>query len=235
MRVFENTPEKNPSAFFMPRDTGETTPVYDDAGVEIGIEPIIAYDLDHVEIDNGDNKILRRKSLNGYADIAITANTIDLYENDVLEVSSKLRAEIFAGGQWRGQDFSFVGANIARPEPKTIRAWVSKNIPALGLIGVLFGIEAVWTRQEKGLTFYVDPVTDQYPVRLLWTTTVADGNTSLMFSHADYTGNKAVDLVDNLNGTHDMIVTFEPAGYTCDPADGRTALQRYTDSAGLKV
>lgn len=45
MRVFENTPEKQPQNFYMGRETGELRPVYDDAGGEIGTEPVIAYDV----------------------------------------------------------------------------------------------------------------------------------------------------------------------------------------------
>ena len=97
MKTFRNHPDNSVAKpnFYLPRDTGETRPVYDEQGVKTGTEPVIAYDTQvRQDIDPVLGIITyTRKSKLGIQQIAITSSDVTLYngidEDNLLPVMTQ--------------------------------------------------------------------------------------------------------------------------------------------------
>jgi hypothetical protein len=125
------------------------------SGVDENGNPI--YDLLQEFIDDYlPNKAIRKKVFDGNADIVILADTIQIYWKGNLIAEAQLDGQVETSpGVWQGQLFSFADANIQKitetPGEPFYRAYEVKDVPALGIVDAVFGMDCHWAfKDTKG-------------------------------------------------------------------------------------
>jgi hypothetical protein len=231
------------------------------SGVDGEGNPI--YNLLHEFVDDYlPFKSIRKKVFDGQADIVIQSDTIQIYWKSNLIAEAQLDGQVeVAPDDWQGQLFSFADANISKitevddgeggtiPITPFYRAYVVKDIPALGITDAVLGLDIHWAFKDTKLSFYLDA--PGFNARIRWQCRVKDSavawtdNTDpenpiyhrgLNFNVSDYEGavNKG-SQADPEAGWTQHWWTFEPDGKQIDPADARTPLERYEQGVGLVV
>jgi len=246
-------PEHTPERFFIAENTGEGMAYH--SNTEHDTDP---------DIDAGFLKVLKKKVFDGIAALAVRSDKLQIWWKRDQDATPRLIAEadlvgeVWAGGAWQQKTFEFSGAELSRIEDENgvghYRAVRIEDIPALGVTNAVWGLEVWWQHGNVKFAFYADVPGRQ--IRIKWRTRfmesalsqkeVIDPDTGeitqeskkgLSWSAADYDGNvNASDLLaDAEEGWSAKVWTFEPSGFDCPAADGRTFGQRFTDKAGLWV
>ena len=235
------------------------------SGVDGQGNPI--YDLPHDFVDDYlPNKAIRKKVFDGNADIVISTDTIHVYWKDNLVAQAQLEGQVETSpDNWQGQLFSFADANVQKitevegedrdgnpimvPVTPFFRAYEVKDIPALGIVDAVFGLDVHWAFKDTKLSFYLDAPGFNARIRwqcrvkdlaVAWTDTSDPENPvyhkGLSFSVSDYEGNvNHGSQADPETGWTQHWWTFEPSGKQIDVADSRTPKERYEQGVGLVV
>jgi hypothetical protein len=188
----------------------------------------------------------------GQADIVIKADTIQIYWKGSLIAEAQLLAQLSddGGSTWPYEQlFSFQDANINKIDTDDVenpitpfyRAYEVKDIPALSITNAVFGMDQRWSFQDTKQAFYID--VPGWLCRVRWQarvkdSSIADGpdDKGLRYSVRDYDGEvNHGSQPDPETGWTQHWWAFEPDGYQCPDADGRTPAERFADKAGLFV
>lgn len=214
MKVEQHDPENKPEAFYMPRDTGEVRPVYDEDHVEVGTEPIIAYDNATVPGSRVDGLHKLRKSKAGIQELCITENSQELW--DTVDGVQTLVAE----QRWYGEYEESPGVWVVPQSTVTIEARETGEIVGTRTL-TQFGGELVvsspWVpscvnkdSDKQTATFSMPNQT----VRVKWWVKLYKFSSEVKasFGHEDYSGNKLESIVEDTPDYQIVEVIFEPDG-----------------------
>jgi len=245
--------KQNPQDYFLQSVDDEGNPVgYDDVNQEV--------------TDYAPAKAFRKKVFDGTADIVVLSDTVQIYWKENLVAEAQLEGQVETSpGVWQGQLFSFADANVQKitevegedrdgnpimvPVTPFFRAYEVKDIPALGIVDAVFGLDVHWAFKDTKLSFYLDA--PGFNARIRWQCRVKDSavawtdnsdpensihHRGLSFSVSDYEGNvNHGSQADPEPGWTQHWWTFEPDGKLIDAADARTPLERYEQGVGLVV
>lgn len=219
MQVKQYSPELNPELFFLPRDTGEVRPVYDDDGTQVGTEPVLAYDLPHELLATDYGFVARRRCTGGrtqemrcypeHAELWIVDDP-DAGEIHVCDIQIEAQRLNFDLNDWEPIDLTGVQLTTGFSE---VGFWYQWEWDTLD--GYWIRVNQAWTLGNPKGTFIVESPDSAERVRIQATIDVINEVDELIVDYSDASQYDTVSdemVYDEVLGREIRRIVFSPDG-----------------------